>query len=104
TGTPRQWRAWRAALGEPEVLAGAEWESAQYRVQNFDALFEICSAITRERKRDELFQEGQRLGLTITPVLGPADFPADPHVQARSLFHTVVDPDLGEVFMMRPPH
>lgn len=104
TGTPRQWQAWRALLGEPEVLAGEEWESAQYRAQNFDALFAMCSAITRERKRDDLFRDGQRLGLTITPVLGPADIPTDPHVQARSLFHIVADPDLGEVQVMRPPH
>jgi crotonobetainyl-CoA:carnitine CoA-transferase CaiB-like acyl-CoA transferase len=104
TGTPRQWQAWRTLLGEPAVLMSEEWESAQYRAQHFEALFAISSEITRERKRDDLFREGQRLGLTITPVLGPADFPTDPHVRERGVFHPVTDPDLGEVQMMRAPY
>ena len=104
TGTPRQWQAWRTLLGNPAALAGEEWESAQFRAQNFDALFLIGGEITRERRRDDLFREGQRLGVTITPVLGPADFPADPHVQGRALFQPVADPDLGEMQTMRPPY
>lgn len=104
TGTPRQWQAWRTLLGNPAQLAGEEWESAQYRAQNFDALFLIGSEITRERGRDDLFREGQRLGLTITPVLGPADFPVDPHVRKRAVFQPVTDPNLGEIPTMRPPY
>jgi crotonobetainyl-CoA:carnitine CoA-transferase CaiB-like acyl-CoA transferase len=104
TSTPRQWQAWRTLLGDPETLAGEEWESAQYRAQHFDALYLIGNEITRQRTRDDLFREGQRLGLTITPVLGPADFPTDPHVRHRALFQPVTDPDLGAVRMMRAPY
>lgn len=104
TGTPRQWQAWRTLLGDPAALMGEEWESAQYRAQNFDALFLISSEITRERERDDLFREGQHLGLTITPVLGPADFPTDAHVRERAVFYPLTDLDLGEVQMMRPPY
>jgi crotonobetainyl-CoA:carnitine CoA-transferase CaiB-like acyl-CoA transferase len=104
TSTPRQWQAWRTLLGDPETLAGEEWESAQYRAQHFDALYLIGNELTRQRTRDDLFREGQRLGLTITPVLGPADFPADPHVRHRAVFQPVADPDLGAVQMMRAPY
>jgi crotonobetainyl-CoA:carnitine CoA-transferase CaiB-like acyl-CoA transferase len=104
TSTPRQWQAWRTLLGNPETLAGEEWESAQYRAQHFDALYLIGNEITRQRTRDDLFREGQRLGLTITPVLGPADFPTDPHVRHRAVFQPVADPDLGTVQMMRAPY
>jgi crotonobetainyl-CoA:carnitine CoA-transferase CaiB-like acyl-CoA transferase len=104
TSTPRQWQAWRTLLGDPEALAGEAWESGQYRAQNFDALYLIGNEITRQRTRDDLFREGQRLGLTITPVLGPADFPTDPHVRHRAVFQPVADPDLGTVPMMRAPY
>lgn len=104
TSTPRQWQAWRTLLGNPEALAGEAWESGQYRAQHFDALYLIGNEITRQRTRDDLFREGQRLGLTITPVLGPADFPADPHVRHRAVFRPVADPDLGAVQMMRAPY
>jgi crotonobetainyl-CoA:carnitine CoA-transferase CaiB-like acyl-CoA transferase len=104
TSTPRQWQGWRTVLGNPAALAGEEWENGQFRAQNFDALYLIGSEVTRERKRDDLFREGQRLGVTITPVLGPAGFPADPHVRKRAVFQPVSDPDLGEIPMMRAPY
>ena len=104
TGTPRQWQAWRTLLGNPEVLNTEEWESAAYRVHNFETLYHIGCEITRTRNRDDLFREGQRLGLTITPVLGPSDLPRDPHVEKRALFQSVHDPDLGQVQMMRAPY
>ncbi|HZQ35965.1 MAG TPA: CoA transferase [Dehalococcoidia bacterium] len=104
TGTPRQWQAWVELLGHPAAFAAPEWSDARFRAQNADAIYAASLELTQQRRRDELFHGGQRLGLTITPVLDPAQFLRDPHVAARGLLQPVDDPDLGSVQMPRAPY
>lgn len=102
--TPRQWSAWLQLLGNPEALAGPEWEDAQFRQENFDAIAAVASELVADRTAEELFLGGQRLGLTITPLLDIPGVLADPHVQSRGFFQTVEDPELGEIQMPSPPY
>ncbi len=104
TGTPRQWQAWVELLGHPDAFAAPEWSDARFRAQNADAIYAASLELTRRRHRDELFHGGQKRGLTITPVLDPAQFLRDPHVAARELLQAVDDPDLGSVRMPRAPY
>jgi len=64
----------------------------------------IAEPVTVQRTRAELFEEGQALGLTITPVNGVADVMADRHVLERAFFVPVTDPDLGELRLQREPY
>ena len=57
----------------------------------------------KDRKRGDLFERGQELGLTITPVYTVADLMADRHVVERGFFVPVTDPDLGPVRLLREP-
>src|SRR5262245_6947244 len=43
TGTKRHWRRFVALLGEPDVLAGREWESLGFRLANLDAILLAAS-------------------------------------------------------------
>jgi crotonobetainyl-CoA:carnitine CoA-transferase CaiB-like acyl-CoA transferase len=104
TGTPRQWQAWVELLGQPAAFTAPEWSDARFRAQNADAIYAASLELTRQRCRDELFHGGQKLGLTITPVLDPTQFLRDPHVAARGLLQPVDDPDLGAVRMPRAPY
>ena len=100
--TSRQWEALVALLGNPEELAGP-WEDTAFRVQNVDALRMICDGLMAERTVEELFNAGQKLGLTITPVNSLKGFGRDPHVRAREMLTTVDDPEFGGMDMVRPP-
>lgn len=104
TGTPRQWEAWVELLDRPAVFLEPEWQDARYRAQNADTIYAISLQETAKRRRDELFHAGQKLGLTISPVLDPAQFLRDPHVAARGLLQPVDDPDLGTVRLPRAPY
>lgn len=101
--TPRQWQAFLKLLGEPETLMGDEWQSFQFRNENFDALFFIASEILATESADALFHRGQHYGLPITPVFDIAAVMADEHVIARRLFVDVLDPDLGLIRALRAP-
>ena len=103
TATPRQWQAFVELLGNPEDLVEGPWREGAFRAENFDALLLLCSGFTRERTVASLFHEGQRLGLTITPLYSLAQFRADAHVQARGLFVQVDDPEFGTMDLMRAP-
>ena len=100
--TSRQWEALVALLGHPEELAGP-WEDMAFRVQNVDALRMICDGLMAERTVEELFNTGQKLGLTITPVNSLKGFSRDPHVRARAMLTAVEDPEFGGMDMVRPP-
>ena len=100
--TPNHWAAWVELLGRPETLILPEWNSPRFRAENYEVMIAIAGEIVANRHMLDLFHEGQRLGLTITPVLDVDAFMKDPHVNARELFGGVEDPDLGTVSMMRP--
>ncbi len=103
TGTARQWRAFGELLGNPESLAAEEWKDRRFRLDNLETLYHLAAELTQSRKRRDLFERGQALGLTITPVYTMADLMADRHVVERGLFVPLTDPDLGPVQLMREP-
>ena len=101
--TPRQWDAFVHLMGSPEDLVSGPWVEPAFRRDNADALQAMCAELTKDRTVHELFHQGQRLGLTITPVSTLADFQKDPHIAARQLFQRIDDPDFGPMELMRPP-
>lgn len=103
TATPGQWEGWVKLLGSPAALCISEWNDLAFRTENVDAMAAVAADIVAERSMMELFEEGQRLGVTISPLLEVDRFLDNPHVVARQLFHEVDDPDVGAVRVMRPP-
>lgn len=101
--TPGQWSAFLELLGKPDALMGEEWESFQFRNENFDAIFFIASEIMSASSANDMFHRGQQLGLPITPVLDVPGVMNDAHVVDRQLFGTVDDPDLGALPVLRAP-
>lgn len=103
TATPGQWEGWVKVLGSPEALLVPEWDDLAFRAANVDAMAAVAQEIVAEWSMMDLFEEGQRHGVTISPILEVDGFLEDPHVAARELFHELQDPDCGWVRMMRPP-
>jgi crotonobetainyl-CoA:carnitine CoA-transferase CaiB-like acyl-CoA transferase len=85
-------------------LAGEEWSDPAYQYAHIADLNEKTLALCRALNRDELVDEGQRLGLLVTPVHSMADLAADPHLAARGYLEQVPHPQLErELTMPRPP-
>lgn len=102
-GTPKQWQAFVELVGSPEDLVSGPWSDPSFRLENNDALFLLSSEYTRTRSVDELFLEGQKLGLTITPVYSLESFRNDPHVRDRQILVKVDDPEFGVMELVRTP-
>ena len=101
--TPGQWKAFVEVLGCPQDLVDGPWADPTFRMENADALYMVCSEITRTMRVDDMFRRGQSLGLTITPVYSLNAFREDPHVVGRELFTSIDDPEFGTLELMRSP-
>jgi crotonobetainyl-CoA:carnitine CoA-transferase CaiB-like acyl-CoA transferase len=80
---PRQWRAMRAWLGEPEALQDPELDTIKGRADAAGLLHAVFEEHVRDRGKHELTLEGQARGVPIAPVLTPADVLAAEHFRRR---------------------
>ncbi len=88
--SPRQWRAMRAWLGEPDYLQDPEYDGFMGRFMIADAVLnplyeELFSTMTMQ----EVSEEAQRRGIVATPILKPADVITNEHFEARKTFDRV---------------
>jgi len=91
-GSDAEWAGLRAALGEPDWAAAAEFADLAGRLAHLDPLHERIAAWTRGHDDRELAGFLQRHGVAAAPVLDVADLLADPHYRARGTFIEVTHP------------
>jgi crotonobetainyl-CoA:carnitine CoA-transferase CaiB-like acyl-CoA transferase len=84
---PRQWRAMRAWLGEPQVLQADHFDHLLARMSiQHDILDPMFAEFFKDKTKLELAVEAQRRGLAMTPVLSPDEVLAADHFAARKTF------------------
>lgn len=85
--SPRQWRAIRAWLGEPEILQNEFFDTLPGRMSiQGDILDPLYIELFSTYTADELADEAQRRGIVMTPVLRPDQVPALAHFVERGSF------------------
>ncbi len=84
---PRQWRAMRAWLGEPQVLQADHFDHLLGRMSiQHDILDPMFAEFFKDKRKLELAREAQRRGLAMTPVLSPYEVLAADHFADRKTF------------------
>ncbi|HEY4333808.1 MAG TPA: CoA transferase [Ilumatobacteraceae bacterium] len=85
--TTRQWHAFRAWIGEPEILQDPHWDHVINRLQiQNDILSPIYAEFFKDFTAAELATEAQHRGIVMTPVLRPSEVLAADHFVARGTF------------------
>ncbi len=102
-GSPRQWRAFLALLGDPDALAGPEWEIPLFRLLNGDVIRLIAGEALRERTGADVLADGRRLDVPLAPVNTPEAFVAEAQTRARGYFQRTGFPHLGDAPMAQGP-
>jgi crotonobetainyl-CoA:carnitine CoA-transferase CaiB-like acyl-CoA transferase len=87
-----------------EAILDPMFRDIQTRYETAEMLEEWVEALTELYGKQELFEEGQRRGISITPVNTLSDMPRDPHLAARRWWRDVHDPTLGAVRIAGPPY
>lgn len=101
--SPRQFMTLRKWLGDPEVLQGPEWLDLRYRGANHDLIDILMEEKTRDKTMVELYEEGQMMGLAITPVYQVQDILKDKQYRGRKTFVKVRQSSVGTFRAQRDP-
>ncbi len=97
----RQWVAFREWMGNPPEISGAEWEALAFRAANAEVIDAVFAARAGQRRREELYHEGQRRGVSIVPMYAPEEIAGDAHYAERQTLATVDFPGLGPIDVPR---
>jgi crotonobetainyl-CoA:carnitine CoA-transferase CaiB-like acyl-CoA transferase len=84
--SPRQWKAMREWLGDPEYLRDPIYDSFLGRMQIADAIAVTIGDLFETMGHEELAFEAQRRGIVCTPVLSPDEVLANEHFVSRGTF------------------
>jgi crotonobetainyl-CoA:carnitine CoA-transferase CaiB-like acyl-CoA transferase len=84
--SPRQWRAMREWLGDPDYLRDPKYDSFLGRMQIADALGVIIGDLFSTLGHEEVAFEAQRRGIVCTPVLRPGEVLENEHFRSRGSF------------------
>ena len=91
-----QWRRLVDWMGRPPSISGPEFEKMAYRRKHPDivvgAIAEFCSRHTKE----ELYEEGQKRRIAVTPINSVGEFMNSAQVKARETFIDMEHPVIGK--------
>lgn len=98
------WRRLIAWMGHPKPFDTPEWENREMRNRNKALVDQVVAEFTARFTREEIFSEGQRLGVPISPVNNPVEYMESATARAREFFFAVEHPILGRHPYARPPY
>ncbi len=94
--TDDQWKALCEALGKPEAAADQRFATLADRKANEDALDELVSSMTADRKAEEVMETLQAKGVPAGVVQNAQDMlDRDPHMKARQYYQYLDHPETG---------
>lgn len=104
---PAHWSAlakWIVEATGNEAAADPAFDDIITRIGASEAVDLWTEDLTRRFDKADLFVEGQRRGIPVTPVNTAADLSADPHLEAVGYWETVDDPALGKLRVAGAPY
>ena len=97
-----QWRRLVDWMGRPQSISGPEFEKMAFRRKHPDivvgAISEFCSRHTKE----ELYEEGQKRRIAVTPINTVGEFMNSAQVKARETFIDMEHPVIGKYLHFGP--
>lgn len=95
--------AWMLERTGNEAASEPVFRDLFTRIETPDLLDQWAEELSATYTKQELFAEGQRRGVPVTPVTTVADLLADRHLAATGFWCEVDDPVLGRVRLPGPP-
>jgi len=86
-----------------QLLVSADLSQAQELIPRFRYVDGIIQRFVRSKRKQELYEEGQRRGLLVAPVNTPQDVLENRQLRERGFFQEVEHPELGSVIAYPGP-
>ena len=100
----KHWRSLLDWLGHPEELGSELFEDQQLRWENSELIDPFVEGLTKSYDKAGLFEEGQRRGVTVSPLNTPREFIENEQTRERGLFRTAEHREVGEYYQLGPMH
>jgi len=91
-----QWRRLVEWMGNPDSIADPAFEKMEYRRQHPDVVHRAISEFCSRHTKEELYDEGQRRRICVTPINTIGEFMESPHTKAREIFVEMEHPVIGK--------
>lgn len=93
----RHWQRLVELMGNPEWADEQLFQDATSRGEYWDALEPLISTWTMEHTKEEIYHQGQAMGIPIGPVYTMEDMANSKHLAARRFFVDIEHPETGKV-------
>ena len=97
-----QWRRLVDWMGRPPSISGPEFEKMSYRRQHPDIVTKAISEFCLRQTKEELYDEGQKRRIAVTPINTAGEFIESPQTQAREIFVEMRHPVIGKYLQFGP--
>jgi crotonobetainyl-CoA:carnitine CoA-transferase CaiB-like acyl-CoA transferase len=91
-----QWRRLVDWMGRPPSIAGPEFEKMAYRRKNPEPVHKAISEFCLGRTKEELYEEGQKRRIAVTPINTVGEFINSAQTRARETFTAMEHPVIGK--------
>ncbi len=97
-----QWRRLVDWMGRPEPIADPAFEKMEYRRKHSDPVHRAVSEFCMRHTKEELYEEGQKRRISVTPINTVREFMESSHTKARQIFIEMEHPEVGKYLHYGP--
>jgi len=97
-----QWRSLVKWIGSPDPLTDPIFENFEFRRQNTDVVHSTIQEFCLRYTKEELYEEGQKRHIGVSPVNTPVEFINSAHTKARGVFIDMEHPVIGKYQQFAP--
>jgi crotonobetainyl-CoA:carnitine CoA-transferase CaiB-like acyl-CoA transferase len=91
-----QWRRLVDWMGRPPSISGPEFEKMAFRRKNPEPVHKAVSEFCLRHTKEELYEEGQKRRIAVTPINTVGEFMNSAQVKARETFVEMEHPVIGK--------
>jgi crotonobetainyl-CoA:carnitine CoA-transferase CaiB-like acyl-CoA transferase len=91
-----QWRRLVDWMGRPPSISGPEFEKMAFRRKNPEPVHKAVSEFCLRHTKEELYEEGQKRRIAVTPINTVGEFMNSEQVKARETFVEMEHPVIGK--------
>lgn len=97
-----QWRRLVNWMGRPPSISGPEFEKMAYRRKHPDIVVGAITEFCRRHTKEELYEEGQKRRISVTPINTVGEFMNCAQTKAREIFIEMEHPVIGAYSHLGP--
>jgi crotonobetainyl-CoA:carnitine CoA-transferase CaiB-like acyl-CoA transferase len=99
----KQWKAFFALLGKPQMASDPDFATAEGRSRNYDRIYGLVADEMKRRSTQEWIEALEHADIPVQRMNSLDDIMADPHLAATGYFRTVEHPTEGRIMSMAVP-